>query len=51
MGFTWEVSAWLPQERGGYDYEHVYGGRSIVRAIRAMRRAKRSAGCVRLEWR
>lgn len=51
MGWTYEVNAWRRQSDGGYAYEQVYAGESLIRAIRAMRTAKRTAGCVRLEWR
>jgi hypothetical protein len=51
MGDRLEVYAWLPQPQGGYDYVQVYGGRSFIAAIRAVIAAKRTAGCVKFEWR
>lgn len=52
MGWTWEVSAWVKPDPGGYTYEQVYAGESLVRALIAARRAKRAgAGCVKVEWR
>lgn len=51
MGWTWEVSAWTKGD-GGYEYVTVYAGESLVRAVFAMCKAKRSGvGCVKLEWR
>jgi hypothetical protein len=52
MGWKWEVQQWVKQFPGGYDYEQVYAGQSLLAALRSACRAKRSgAGCVRLEWR
>ena len=57
MGYKYEVHAWMRQEDGKdaheqwYGYEQVYAGKSLIGAIRAMRRAKLVSGCVRLEWR
>lgn len=50
MGWKYEVNAW----RGdglNYEYFKVYTGDSLFRAIVAMWRAKRTSGCVKLEWR
>ena len=51
MGNKYVVFAWTTQKYGGYADEQVYAGQSLIGAIRAMRRAKRFSGCVRLEWR
>jgi hypothetical protein len=54
MGWTWEVRAFVKvkPDWGGYTYEQVYAGESLIRALTAARRAKRSgAGCVKIEWR
>lgn len=50
MGWRYEVHAWVRRD-GQYAYEAVYQGQSLLAAIRAMVKAKRTAGCVRLEWR
>ena len=52
MGNTYVVHVWVPTySTKGYTYEEQYSGNSLIGAIRAMRRAKRTSGCVRLEWR
>lgn len=51
MGNKIEVWAYLPRSAGGYEYTQVYGGESWLRAILEARRAKRTAGCVKVEWR
>lgn len=51
MGWTWEVEAYMPQDNGGYRYEQVYAGESLIAAVRAMQAAKKHCGCVRLCWR
>ena len=51
MGHKFEVFAWTAQKYGGYADERVYAGKSLIGAIRAMRRAKRVSGCVQLVWR
>lgn len=53
MGWTWEVSAYVPDASpSGYGYEQIYAGESAWRAIRAARAAKKAgAGCVKVEWR
>jgi hypothetical protein len=50
MGNTYVVRALMKYDEG-YTYMECYSGESLIRAIRAMRRAKRVSGCVRLEWR
>lgn len=50
MGSKYEVWAYLRLD-GGYRYEHVWQGESPIRALIAARRWKRTAGCVKLEWR
>lgn len=52
MGNTWEVYAW--REINGlvkYDYVMVYCGESWLSAIWAAIKAKRTCGCVKIEWR
>jgi hypothetical protein len=55
MGNKWEVWAYKtsnsPQAVGGYAYELVWGGASALGCIRAAIKAKRTAGCVKVEWR
>lgn len=53
MGSKWTVTAWVADDnaRGGYIWQHVYNGESLVAAVRAARRAKRAAGYVKVEWR
>lgn len=52
MGNTFEVWAYVPNTYAtGYEYQVVYQGENLIRALLAARRAKRSAGCVKLEWR
>ena len=51
MGWKYEVHAWTKHADGGYSYVNVYEGSSLIGAIRAARKAKRTSGCVRLEWR
>ena len=53
MGSTWTVTAWVKDDnvRGGYVWMHVYNGESVIAAVRAARRAKRTTGCVQVEWR
>jgi len=51
MGNRYMVYAWMGYDDGTYAHEEVYAGQSLIGAIRAMRRAKRTSGCVRLEWR
>lgn len=50
MGWKYEVLAWVKTD-GVYGDVTVYQGQSLIGAVRAMRRAKRESGCVRLEWR
>jgi len=50
MGHTYVVIAWINGSHG-YTNEEQYVGESLIKAIRAMRKAKRVSGCVRLEWR
>jgi hypothetical protein len=53
MGSTWTVLAWTKRTAYGdmYDWVEWYRGESFIAALRAMRRAKQTAGCVTLEWR
>lgn len=50
MGWKFEVSKWA-LDHGRYTYLPVYQGQSLIKALLAMRKAKRTAGCVKLEWR
>lgn len=51
MGWTWEVEAWVNIDATGYRYMTTWTGGSVFGAVRAMREAKKSTGCVRLTWR
>ena len=51
MGWKYEVLAWTRHEDGSYSDVTTYTGQSLIAAVRAMRKAKRTSGCVRLEWR
>lgn len=57
MGNRWTVSAWLPDQPGGYGpeqygYVEVAAVQHLIVAAFAAWRAKRGgAGCVRVEWR
>ena len=52
MGNTWEVYAWREvNELVRFDYVMVYRGESWVSAIWAAVKAKRTCGCVKVEWR
>lgn len=53
MGSKWTVLAWVKDDNvaGGYIWQDVYRGESMIGAVRAARRAKRTAGCVKVEWR
>lgn len=55
MGYKYEVSKWELKMNAGdhniYRYAQVYAGDSLVMAILAMRKAKKTSGCVKLEWR
>lgn len=54
MGNTWEVYAWRKMDESHivkYDYVMVYCGESWFTAIKAAIKAKRTCGCVKVEWR
>lgn len=52
MGWPIEVWAFMPiPEDRAYEYQKVYEGKSFIRAAFAMKKAKKIAGCVKLEWR
>lgn len=56
MGYRFEVHAWVPDvEPGGhcegFRYELVYTGQSLIDAVRFAWRAKKTSGCVKIEWR
>lgn len=51
MGNKWEVRAWVKPDNGGYTFEAVYDGPSMIKAIFAAIRAKRTVGMVKVEWR
>jgi hypothetical protein len=54
MGNTWEVYAWQKMDEDHivkYDYVMVYRGESWFAAIWSAAKAKRSCGCVKVEWR
>lgn len=50
MGWKYEVEAYLPTDES-YAYVTTYTGQSLIKAVLAMRRAKKVAGCVKLSWR
>ncbi len=50
MGWKYEVQAYLATDEG-YEYVTVYEGQSLIKAILAMRKAKKVSGCVKLAWR
>lgn len=55
MGYRFEVNAWVEVARPvgfhGYQWEQVYAGHSFLRALMALREAKKLGGCAKLEWR
>ena len=54
MGYKYEVSAWVLEHGlgyGGYTYKTVYAGDSLLKAIISMIKAKKTSGCIKLEWR
>lgn len=51
MGYKFYVLSWVMEEQGKYANLEVYGGQSFIKALLAMRKAKKNSGCVRLEWR
>lgn len=54
MGNTWEVYAWRKMDESHktqYDFVLVYAGESWLSAVWNFMLAKRSAGCVKIEWR
>lgn len=50
MGNTWVVVAWV-KDGDGYRDQEVFRGESMWHALLAARRAKKTSGCVRVEWR
>lgn len=50
MGSKYEVNACVSAPHG-YEWKPVYGGQSIIRALLALRTAKKLGGCAKLEWR
>ena len=52
MGNTWEVWTYgLISKFEGYGYTQVWRGQSAIKCIVAAVKAKRSTGCVKVEWR
>jgi hypothetical protein len=56
MGDKWEVHAWeggFPHDNTGSPYRYVqkYRGPSFVKACIVFVKAKKSSGCVKIEWR
>lgn len=54
MGYKYEVSAWISEHGigyGDYAYQTVYAGDSLIKAIIAMIKAKKTSKCIKLEWR
>lgn len=50
MGWKYEVYGWK-LEIDGWGYREVYQGQSLIKAILSARKAKRTSGCVKIEWR
>lgn len=50
MGWKYEVHAWS-FGIAGWGYREVYQGQSFWKALNAARKAKRTSGCVKIEWR
>jgi len=52
MGNTYEVTAWVLIKGDKY-YKNVnaYRGESLIAAVIAMWKAKKTSGCVTLKWR
>lgn len=50
MGWKYEVQGYFATDEG-YAYVSVYEGQSLIKAILAMRKAKKVCGCVKLAWR
>lgn len=51
MGDKICVDAWVRCPHGDYTYEPVYRGSNPITALWRAARAKRTSGCVRIEWR
>lgn len=56
MGTKYEVNAWVktvnkPEDEPQYEWVNVYRGQNVFRAVVEATKAKRYAGCVKLEWR
>ena len=54
MGNKFEVWSWVPvsDEKGTYEYQNMYRGQSLFKAIYFMIKSKvKGNGCVKLEWR
>jgi len=57
MGFIWQVWAWRKfgcRDDGtfeGYHDVEVYHGDSLIKTVLATWKAKKTSGCVRMEWR
>lgn len=52
MGWPHCILEWVRCEADGqFYYREVYAGRSWFKALQAFLKAKRTAGCVRWEWR
>lgn len=51
MGTKYETHAWVDRGNTAYSFEVVYQGRSLIKAVVAAIRAKRTAGMVKVEWR
>lgn len=49
MGPTYEVSKWV-QVDGEYQYTHEYQGKSLLRAVMAIIRARKDSSYVHLMW-
>lgn len=59
MGYKYEVIAWVygkndsceRDDKQIYKDVQIYAGRSLVKALWAMLKAKQNSGCVTFKWR
>jgi hypothetical protein len=46
----WEVSVWMVK-LNKWDYELIYSGDSLLKAVMIMWKQRLKFGCIKLEWR
>ena len=52
MGYKYEVSSWIQKRASDFEYQQVYYGKWLVKAIFIMIREKiKGIRCVKFEWR